>query len=92
MLWFKTPEKVYIKSNCLPTALEELKNERFKRITVFYDNKVEVLSKVNQTVEHNGLHVENDSLVISAVIATEGVTKISAIKSAKDKIVQGVHK
>ena len=26
MLWFRTPEKVYIKRGCLPVALEELKN------------------------------------------------------------------
>ncbi len=26
MLWFRTPEKVYIKKGCLPVALEELKN------------------------------------------------------------------
>ena len=25
MLWFRTPEKVYIKKGCLPVALEELK-------------------------------------------------------------------
>ena len=26
MLWFRAPEKVYIKKGCLPVALEELKN------------------------------------------------------------------
>ena len=26
MLWFKVPEKVYIKKGCLPVAIEELKN------------------------------------------------------------------
>ena len=26
MLWFRTPEKVYIKKGCLPVALDELKN------------------------------------------------------------------
>ena len=26
MLWFRTPQKVYIKKGCLPVALEELKN------------------------------------------------------------------
>ena len=28
MLWFRAPEKVYIKKGCLPVALEELKNVR----------------------------------------------------------------
>ncbi|MDR1318230.1 MAG: bifunctional acetaldehyde-CoA/alcohol dehydrogenase [Treponema sp.] len=27
MLWFRTPEKVYLKRGCLPVALEELRNE-----------------------------------------------------------------
>ena len=31
MLWFRTPEKVYIKRGCLPVALEELKNVMNKR-------------------------------------------------------------
>ena len=26
MLWFRAPEKVYIKKGCLPVALDELKN------------------------------------------------------------------
>ena len=26
MLWFRAPEKVYIKKGCLPVALNELKN------------------------------------------------------------------
>jgi len=25
MLWFRTPEKIYIKRGCLPVALDELK-------------------------------------------------------------------
>lgn len=28
MLWFRAPEKIYIKKGCLPTALQELKNVR----------------------------------------------------------------
>ena len=31
MLWFRTPEKVYIKKGCLPIALDELKNVMNKK-------------------------------------------------------------
>ncbi len=31
MLWFRTPEKVYIKKGCLPVALRELKDELGKK-------------------------------------------------------------
>lgn len=31
MLWFRTPEKVYIKKGCLPVALDELKNVMDKK-------------------------------------------------------------
>ncbi len=31
MLWFRAPEKVYIKKGCLPVALEELKNVMHKK-------------------------------------------------------------
>lgn len=31
MLWFRAPEKIYIKKGCLPVALEELKNEMDKK-------------------------------------------------------------
>ncbi|MEG1557964.1 MAG: bifunctional acetaldehyde-CoA/alcohol dehydrogenase [Oscillospiraceae bacterium] len=31
MLWFRTPEKVYIKAGCLPVALDELKNVMGKK-------------------------------------------------------------
>ena len=31
MLWFRTPEKVYIKKGCLPVALNELKTNLFKK-------------------------------------------------------------
>ena len=31
MLWFRAPEKVYIKRGCLPVALEELKNDMDKK-------------------------------------------------------------
>ncbi len=31
MLWFRTPEKIYIKKGCLPTALDELKSVMGKK-------------------------------------------------------------
>ncbi len=31
MLWFRAPEKVYMKKGCLPVALQELKNEMGKK-------------------------------------------------------------
>jgi acetaldehyde dehydrogenase/alcohol dehydrogenase len=31
MLWFRTPEKIYIKKGCLPIALNEIKNELDKK-------------------------------------------------------------
>ena len=39
MLWFKAPEKVYIKKGCLPVALKELKTEmNRKRVFVVTDS------------------------------------------------------
>ena len=39
MLWFRTPEKIYIKRGCLPVALEELKNVLGKkRVFIVTDN------------------------------------------------------
>ena len=39
MLWFKTPQKVYIKKGCLPVALEEIGTELGKkRVFVVTDN------------------------------------------------------
>lgn len=31
MLWFRTPQKIYVKRGCLPVALDELKNELGKK-------------------------------------------------------------
>ena len=31
MLWFRAPEKVYLKKGCLPVALDELKNVMGKK-------------------------------------------------------------
>ena len=39
MLWFKTPEKIYIKRGCLPVALEELKKVmNKKKVFIVTDN------------------------------------------------------
>ncbi len=39
MLWFRAPEKIYIKKGCLPVALEELKNLMDKkRVFIVTDN------------------------------------------------------
>ncbi|MBQ2753895.1 MAG: aldehyde dehydrogenase family protein, partial [Clostridia bacterium] len=39
MLWFRAPEKIYIKKGCLPVALEELKNVMGKkRVFIVTDN------------------------------------------------------
>ncbi|NLK20742.1 MAG: bifunctional acetaldehyde-CoA/alcohol dehydrogenase [Epulopiscium sp.] len=39
MLWFRTPEKVYIKKGCLPVALDELKNVMNKeKVFIVTDN------------------------------------------------------
>ena len=39
MLWFRTPEKIYIKRGCLPVALDEIKNVLGKkRVFIVTDN------------------------------------------------------
>ncbi|MBO7195914.1 MAG: bifunctional acetaldehyde-CoA/alcohol dehydrogenase [Clostridia bacterium] len=39
MLWFRTPEKIYIKKGCLPVALDELKTVRHaKRVFIVTDS------------------------------------------------------
>lgn len=39
MLWFRTPDKVYIKRGCLPVALDELKSVLFKKkVFIVTDN------------------------------------------------------
>ena len=39
MLWFRTPQKIYIKQNCLPVALDELKSVLNKqRVFIVTDN------------------------------------------------------
>ncbi len=38
MLWFRTPEKIYVKQGCLPTALEELVGSGKKRVFIVTDS------------------------------------------------------
>ena len=38
MLWFRAPEKIYIKKGCLPVALDELKDRHGKRKKSIYSN------------------------------------------------------
>lgn len=38
MLWFRTPEKVFIKKGCLPVALEELGSMKKKKAFIVTDN------------------------------------------------------
>ena len=61
MLWFRTPEKVYIKRGCLPVALEELKNVmNKKRVFIVTDSFLykngytkEITDKLNEMgIEH----------------------------------------
>ena len=35
MLWFRAPEKVYIKKGCLPVALDEVGNVMGKKKSVY---------------------------------------------------------
>ena len=37
MLWYRTPEKIYFKRGCLPTALDELKDMGKKRVFIVTD-------------------------------------------------------
>ena len=38
MLWFRAPEKVYIKKGCLPVALQELKDLNIKKVFIVTDS------------------------------------------------------
>lgn len=38
MLWFRAPQKIYIKQGCLPSALEELVGEGRKRVFIVTDS------------------------------------------------------
>lgn len=87
MLWFRTPEKVYIKRGCLPVALEELKYVMNKKRvfivtdTFLYENgytktitdKLDELGIVHETF----FNVLPDPTLASAV---EGTKIMSAFK------------
>lgn len=87
MLWFRAPEKVYIKRGCLPVALEELKNVMDKKRvfivtdTFLYENgytktitdKLDEMGIVHETF----FNVEPDPTL---ACAKEGAKLINAFK------------
>ncbi len=87
MLWFRTPEKIYIKKGCLPIALDELRTERgAKRAfivtdTFLYQNgytkpitdKLDEMGIVHTTF----FDVQPDPTLANA---TEGAARMSAFK------------
>ena len=87
MLWFRAPEKVYIKKGCLPVALDELKNVLGKKRvfivtdTFLYKNgytKV-ITDKLDEMgiVHSTFFNVEPDPTLASA---KEGVKEIAAFE------------
>ena len=87
MLWFRAPEKVYIKKGCLPAALDELKNVLGKKRvfivtdTFLYKNgytKV-ITDKLDEMgiVHSTFFNVEPDPTLASA---KEGVKEIAAFE------------
>ena len=83
MLWFRTPEKVYIKKGCLPVALDELKNVMGKkRVFIVTDNflykngytKV-ITDKLNEMgIEHSTFfNVAPDPTLASAIEGTKEI-------------------
>jgi len=87
MLWFRAPEKVYIKKGCLPVALDELKNVMGKKRafivtdTFLYENgytkpitdKLDEMGIVHSTF----FNVQPDPTLANA---TEGAAQMSAFK------------
>ncbi|MDR1901790.1 MAG: bifunctional acetaldehyde-CoA/alcohol dehydrogenase [Treponema sp.] len=87
MLWFRAPEKIYLKKGCLPVALDELKTEMGKQRafivtdTFLYQNgytkavtdKLDELGIVHETF----FNVEPDPTL---ACAKEGAALISAFK------------
>ncbi len=81
MLWFRTPEKVYIKRGCLPVALEELKNVIGKKKafivtdTFLYENGYTkgITDKLDEMgIEHTTFsNVEPDPTLASAKEGTK---------------------
>ena len=83
MLWFRAPEKVYIKKGCLPIALDELKNVMGKkRVFIVTDNflykngytKV-ITDKLNEMgIEHSTFfNVAPDPTLASAIEGTKEI-------------------
>ena len=83
MLWFRAPEKVYIKKGCLPVALDELKNVMGKkRVFIVTDNflykngytKV-ITDKLNEMgIEHSTFfNVAPDPTLASAIEGTKEI-------------------
>ena len=76
MLWFRAPEKIYIKRGCLPVALDELKNVmNKKRVFIVTDNflfKNGFLTPVTKKLEELNISytvffdVEPDPTLLSA--------------------------
>jgi len=87
MLWFRAPEKVYIKKGCLPVALDELKNVMGKKRafivtdTFLYENgytkpitdKLDEMGIVHTTF----FDVQPDPTLLNA---TNGAAQMSAFK------------
>ena len=87
MLWFRTPEKVYIKKGCLPVALDELKTVRgSKRAfivtdTFLYENGYTkpITDKLDEMgIQHTTFfNVQPDPTLANA---TEGAAQMTAFK------------
>ncbi len=87
MLWFRTPEKIYIKKGCLPVALDELRTERgAKRAfivtdTFLYENGYTkpITDKLDEMgIQHTTFfNVQPDPTLANA---TEGAMQMNAFK------------
>ena len=85
MLWFRAPEKVYIKRGCLPVALEELKNVMNKKKafivtdTFLFQNGYTkcITDKLNEMgIEHTTFsNVEPDPTLACAIEGTRAMNE-----------------
>lgn len=83
MLWFRTPEKIYIKKGCLPFALEELKNDLNKKrafiVTDSFMGKNGMCKPITDKLDSLGIahtvffDVESDPTLASAVKGAEAM-------------------
>ena len=83
MLWFRAPEKVYIKRGCLPVALEELKNVLNKKKVFIVTDKFlfenGYTKSISQKLEELGIsysvfsNVEPDPTLACAVEGTKAM-------------------